>query len=256
MVTHSPSCSSYVDKAFQARNTKTRKGWQKMTTNKQAKLTPHVHARLSTYATLAGAARAVPMLANQAGAAIVYSGPTSINIPSTTAGVYLNVVTGVSAVTPAGAPGYDLNPWGSGSLFLYGNGTGFGSLLNYTGGSSATLADNLPFGATISGAFTFGNAGVETTGATAFTLNSSANYVGFRFTNESTGAANYGWAQLSLSTTSNAQPRSIVGYAYENTGAAILAGQTAVPEPTTTALLGAMATGAVGLRQWRRRKAA
>ncbi len=228
-----------------------------MTTDKKATITPHLHARLSTYATLAGAALAVPVLANQAGAAIVYSGPISINIPSTTAGIYLNVVTG-AAGTASATTGWDINPWGSGSLFLYGNTTAnasSGAILNYTGGSSATLVDNLPFGASINSTFTFGNAGAETTGATAFTLNSSVNYVGFRFLNESTGQLDYGWAQLSLSTTSSAQPRSIIGYAYENTGASILAGQTAVPEPTTTALLGAMAAGAVGLRQWRRRKA-
>src|SRR5690349_5352518 len=54
-------------------------------------------------------------------AGIVYSGPVNINIPSTTAGVYLNVVTGVFNVAPASAPGWDLNPWSSSSLFVYAN---------------------------------------------------------------------------------------------------------------------------------------
>ena len=50
------------------------------------------------------------------------------------------------------------------------------------------------------------------------------------------------------------QPRAIVEYAYENTGAPILAG--AIPEPSTLALLSVMGLGAVGVRAWRKRKAA
>ena len=42
-------------------------------------------------------------------------------------------------------------------------------------------------------------------------------------------------------------------YAYEDSGAGIQAG---VPEPTTMALLGVMAAGALGVRAWRKRKAA
>ena len=38
---------------------------------------------------------------------------TPIPVPVTTSGVYLNLFTGVSAVTPGGATGWDFNPWGS-----------------------------------------------------------------------------------------------------------------------------------------------
>ncbi len=230
------------------------------TTTRHTKLTPRVNARLTAYTALTGAAlAATAATAPDARAAVVYSGAVSINIPTTTAGIYLNVVTGVSNAAPASAPGWDLNPWGSGSLFLYGN-TGAnatsGVVDNFTGGSSATLVDNLPFGTPINSTFTFGSFGAETTGLTAFTLNSQANYVGFRFLNEATSQVDYGWAQLSLSSTYNGQPRSIIGYAYENTGAPILAG--VVPEPTTTATLGlgALTLGAAGVRRWRRRNQA
>ncbi len=60
--------------------------------------------------------------------------------------------------------------------------------------------------------------------------------------------------RISLAGTSGAQPRAIVEYAYDSSGAGILAG--AIPEPTTFALLSVMAVGAVGVREWRKRKAA
>ena len=218
-----------------------------------------VDGKLAAYATLAGAALAAPGFAPSAEATIVYSGVVNITIPITVQGIYLNVATGVVGTTPAGSPGWDLNPWGTGSLFLYANNAASpmdGFVNNFPGGSSATLVDNLPFGTPINGAFTFGRTnGIETTGATAFTLNSSNNLAGFRFTNEAAGGAiQFGWIRLSLSTAYNASPRLVVEYAYENTGAPILAG--AVPEPSTLALFGVMAAGAVGVREWRKRKAA
>ena len=226
-----------------------------MTSSKQSPLTSRTHARLAAYTTLAGATLAATAATTpDAKATVIYSGPVNISAPITTAGVYLNVVTGVSDASPTNVPGWDLNLWGTSTLFAYGQGTGNGALDNLTGGSSTTLVDNLPSGTSISGTSAFGNVAVETTGTTAFNLNSSSNYIGFRFTNEVTGAINYGWAQVSLGTAYNVLPRNIIGYAYENSGAAIAAG--AVPEPSTTALLGALATGAVGVRQWRRRKTA
>lgn len=225
-----------------------------MNSSKQNPLTTRTHARLAAYTTLAGATLAATAATTpEAKATVVYSGPVNLTVPITSAGIYLNVVTGVSAATPAGAPGWDINPWGTSTLFLYGA-TGGGVLNNFTGGSSATLIDNLAVGTLVSNAFTFGSNSVETTGTTAFALNSSSNYAGFSFTNESTGQTDYGWIRFSLSSGYNVAPRTVIGYAYENSGAGIAVG--AVPEPSTTALLGALATGAVGVRKWRRRKTA
>jgi hypothetical protein len=211
-----------------------------------------VNTRLASYAALAGAALAAPAVAD---AAIIYSGPISLNIPSTTAGIYLNVVTGVSATTPAGAPGWDINPWGSGSFFVYSAASG-GVVSGFAGGTSTTLVDNLPLSTLIDASSpNYGTSNsVETTGSTAFLLNSSSNYAGFRFLNEVTGVTNYGWIEFSLSTAFNSQPRTVVAYAYDDSGAGILVG--AVPEPSTFALFGVMAAGALGVREWRKRKAA
>jgi hypothetical protein len=219
-------------------------------------LSPRVNGRLVAYATLAGAALAAPALPT-ADADIIWSGAVNINIPSTTAGVYLNVQTGVSNPSPGAVPGWDVNPYSGTTLTFFNPAAPAGGVyvVNFPGGTSATLPDNLPFGTLISAASGFGSGAGETTGITAFNLNSSNNLVGFRFQNEA--AANqiqYGWMRISLSGTSGGQPRAIVEYAYDNTGAGIAAG--AVPEPSSMALLGVMAAGALGVRAWRKRKSA
>ena len=100
-------------------------------------------------------------------------------------------------------------------------------------------------GTLISAASTFGS------GTPAGTnLNSSDNIFGFRFQNET--AANqiqYGWMRISLSTSTFSQPRAIVEYAYEDSGAGITAGT--VPAPT--AGMAVLALGGMGLLGRRRK---
>ncbi len=212
-----------------------------------------VDTRLAACAALAAAGAAVT--ATPAKADIIYSGVVNHNIPSTTAGVYLNVVTGGTTTgSSTGLAGWDVNPWSTGGLGLFNsaNPGGAGTYVTSTAGGTMTL--NLALGSLISGANFFGSNSSTAAGAAQFSLNSSNNLVGFRFLNEATGVLNYGWMRISLSTAPGAQPRSIVEYAYENTGAGIGAG--VIPEPSTMALLSLMAVGAVGVRAWRKRKAA
>ena len=223
------------------------------------KLSPRVDGRLAAYATLAGVALAAPALAPSADATVVYSGVVNINVPTTGSGVYINVVTG--AVGDSSTAGWDLNPWGSSSFNVWANNSASpmdGVIQNFTGGNSATLVDNLPLLTPINGAsgYTWGRSvGIETAGATAFNLSSDMNYIGFRFTNEDAGGQiQYGWMRFSLAATSAGQPRMVVEYGYEDAGNSINVGE--VPEPTTMALLGVMAAGALGVRAWRKRKAA
>jgi hypothetical protein len=183
-----------------------------------------------------------------ADAAIVWSGPVSINIPSTTAGIYLNVVTGVSG-TAAGTPGWDVNPWGSGSLnhFSPTPNPGGGPMVGNGAANYNNLAPNTPIGA----GSTFTATGTTTiNAATPHNLNSSDNLHGFRFINETQGnCISFGWLRISLGATAQAQPRAIVEYAYDNTcGAEIGAGVT--PEPGSLALL---AMGAAGVLIRRRK---
>lgn len=190
-----------------------------------------------------------------ADAAIVHSGIVNINVPSTTSGIYLNVVTGVSATTPAGSVGWDLNPWSSSGLSVWTNNganpaASDGTVINAAGGSSATLTDNLPAGFIIDGTSTYGRtAGSEVSGPTALLVNSSNNIVGFRFWNEAGSSIHFGWVRFSTGTTLGAQPRAVVEYAYESTpNTGIAAG--AIPTPGSLALL---AVGALGLAGRRRR---
>ena len=62
----------------------------------------------------------------------------------------------------------------------------------------------------------------------------------------------FGWIRIAGGATAGI-PATIVDWAYESSGAGILAGE--IPEPTTAAL-GYLAAGAAGLAAWRRRKKA
>jgi hypothetical protein len=197
----------------------------------------------------------------EAQAAIVYSGLVNVNAPTTLAGVYLNVVTGVASATPGGSPGWDINVWGTSTVFFYANNSASPNDGVVTSlGSSSGLVDNLALGTLINGSLGYGRVNSsETTGPTAFLLNSSSNYIGFRFLNEGTGALNFGWLQFQTAGTLNGQPRAVLSWAYENTGAGIAVGDTGaavngVSEPASLALVGAAL--AAGLTAARRRRTA
>jgi hypothetical protein len=123
------------------------------------------------------------------------------------------------------------------------------------------LAAHLPFGA----AWDQGNASqfnAYVGWASTYTRNPSSGYSGeylaWSFVDDSPGGGlRYGWAQVNLSVGFYpVGPNvTILGYAYDNTGAKLTMGQTEpVPEPGSAALmvLGALALGSRGLRNWRR----
>ena len=225
---------------------------------RRSKFSGRADRLLAKTAAAVAAAAAAGLVAQPqtAEAGIVYSGVVNINIPTSISGVYLNLVTGANGGTPASAPGWDINPWGTSTLFSWANNAaspndGIVDSL----GSSTTLSDNLAVGTLVNNSLGYGRTdSPETTGATAFLVNSTNNYVGIRFLNESTNQINFGWVRYSTGATLAGQPRSIIGYAYENMGAGINVGDTgstAVPEPGTLSLL---AAGAAGLAAFRLRR--
>lgn len=206
-----------------------------------------LNGRLVAYASLAASCAAAP----SGRAVVVYSGPVLINIPNTSAGIYLNVVTGAAGTSPAAVVGWDINLWGLSSLNLF-SATGGG--MAYVG--MGTEYFNLAPGTFVTAGSPFTSLGTATSSsAMPLNLNSSNNYIGFRFLNEATGQTNYGWAQIVLSGTAASQPRYIFAYAYEDTGAPIGIGPLTppMPEPGPITLFAFVAVGAVVVRAWRKR---
>lgn len=224
-----------------------------MNTTKQTKLTPRLHARLSTYATLAGVALTAPALAPSVKASIVSSGPLTLAIPNTIDGVYINFVTGATGTSGGAVPGFDFNPYsGTGGLLFY-----WGGDAGAVNGGVASTANGpylvLGAGSIVGPGSTFSQAANGANAETAAFQAGVTGYLGVRFTNESTGATDYGYVHLQT-TGATGFPATILDYAYENTGAAI----TVVPEPTTTATLalGVLTLGAAGVRRWRQARPA
>ena len=183
--------------------------------------------------------------AQNADAAIVWSGIVNIAIPSNVDGVYMNVLTGQTGTAGAAVTGWDINPYGATTLQFF-SPTGGGYVRGL--GSSGTLVDNLAHGTLINASQSFGSGTAETTGATAFNAGSMSNLVGFRFVNEATGATHYGWMRILLGGTGLAsQPRAIIEYAYENVAGAGIGAGVIIPAPGAIALLGL--AGVVGRRR-------
>jgi hypothetical protein len=219
--------------------------------NRLTPLSSRLDSRLAAYAAVATAALAAPALPS-ADAAIVYSGPLNLNIPAGLDGLYINMVTGGTS-TGAGStlPGWDLNPWVTGAgtataawrLNTNANGTNPDNGLVGTG---TTTLSNLAAGTVIGAASTFisGTFLVPTAGTNIF---------GIRFFNEATSTTHFGWVRMTLNSAS--APGTLVDFAWENVAnTSIQAG--AIPEPSTVTLIGVMAAGAIGVRAWRKRKAA
>lgn len=207
-----------------------------------AKLNKHFAAFGAAAAAITGVG-----IAQQAEAAIVYSGVVNIPVPATTAGVYLNVVTATSG-TAAATPGWDINPYAAATAPAFFNPSSAVASRGYVADAAAGPATNLPLGTPIGAASVLNTASVV----------SGANFtpgvpglLGFRFLNEAGTTTHFGWARIAPPTGSTSVPTAagtIIDYAFESTpGASIPAG--VVPEPAS---LGLLALGAMGLVARRR----
>lgn len=196
----------------------------------------------------AAAVAATAVTSGGAEAAIVYSGIKNIALPATSAGVYLNLITGVNGTTPSSAPGWQINPWGTSSLrfgtnypvpdaYYVGNGS------NSAGGTAVNLdvGSTISFdGSTINNASSMSAAYKWSYSSSATVFGASAgqwklgsdNYLGV-LSLESSGSVLKAWVRISVGAT-NLQ-RTIVDWAYELDGGALTVG--AVPAPGAAALL-------------------
>lgn len=191
----------------------------------------------------AGSAAALLVLAPAAHAVVVVSPAANIPIPVTTAGIYINVVTG-AAGTAGATSGWDINPWGNASLQMWAPSSGGGGIVT-SGGSFAAL----PAGAIVGPASTFADSPSGASGGSGWVLGAE-NYFGFSFLNEGNGQIHYGYGIISVGSSFNAAGRSVVNLFYESQpGVAITTAP--IPEPSTYALMigGLAAMGAWGRRR-------
>jgi len=177
--------------------------------------------------------------AGLAEATVVWVPNANIPVNANFQGVFLNVVTGATASSAAGAPDWDVQ------VFL-------GPALRTPAGggavSSATEGGllNLPIGTLINGSGPW-----DTDVATAQLSDVGQNRIyGFKFFNESATQTQFGWLRVRLPGTNT--PGEIIGYAYDDSGLFMIAGANAsVPTPGALALLSVGAMGFAGRRRRR-----
>ncbi|MES2904398.1 MAG: PEPxxWA-CTERM sorting domain-containing protein [Pseudomonadota bacterium] len=202
-------------------------------------------------ATFLTAATAALLMSASSATATVVVFSTPINVPNTFAGVYVNLLTGASGITPAAVPGWDIDLWGNANnLAFFFNGTPASSSGGVAGSTTGPYLDLAP-GAVVSAGSTFS---AVTASLAAAAFQAPGNHIlGFRFFNESTNAINYGY-MTTTSEGANGFPHTITGWAFENNGGAITIPSVsgAVPEPATWAMM-LMGFGAIGWAMRRRR---
>jgi hypothetical protein len=199
---------------------------------------------------------AVLMTASKADADIVYSGPLSLSVPTTNllGGIYFDLTKPGSSFIPStsGAgpaeglntvlPGWDVNFYR----------TGAGNLRWYYNGGALTVSNAVGHVAALgAGVMIDGSSGLGTRQTMVPEFTGTTAFMGVKFF-DAANAPLFGWIRITGGPTAGF-PATIVDWAYEDSGAGILAGATAVPEPSSLAL-GCLAAGAAGLAAWRKRK--
>lgn len=156
-------------------------------------------------------------IASGASAAVVCNSaaPMPQLVPLTSAGIYVNFVTGVFNVSPGLVPGWDFNPFSASALSFF----GAAIPTNYV--SNGTVISVLGTGATIGPAQTY-SLGNSATLMANWRLTNTGQYLGVRFRNEVTGVDNFGCVQLDTVAPNGIQA-TIRGYCYEDTGVAMTA---------------------------------
>ncbi len=182
-------------------------------------------SRLARHLALAATAAT----ASVASADVVHWADANLVIPATFAGLYINVEARTTGSSKSLA-GWDINPYGAGSLLWYSPmGEGVLQLPKYTGAGSLALG----YVVDASGTFLDDTTSEFVEGFDGFWQYNASNYFGFSFM-ASDGALHYAWGRMVVGATES--NRVIAEIAYESeAGVGIAVG--AVPAPGAIALL-------------------
>jgi len=191
-----------------------------MRTNRNPSLVVHRHAsRAGLIAAVLAASSA--MTGGSAMAAIICNaGTVPIAVPATTAGVYLNLVTGATGTSGSGTAGWDVNIWASSGNIRFYSTAASGS--SYVG--TGTVVDVLAAGTMIDASSTFNATGTST--SPGFQAGVTDGYFGVRFLDQAS-ATRYGWVRLTTTGTTGF-PANMTAYCYQDDGTGIQAGTTPV----------------------------
>lgn len=189
------------------------------------------------------AAAAVSTVACPAGAAVVLWN-ANLAIPSTSAGLYLNIATQSSTTAPAA--GWDINPYGSTSLSFFASSAAPNPPSTYVRTQGSGGPSSLGIGFVVGPSSPFVNSTTAVISGTSVTngwqLN-AINYFGFRFYHEGLGGIRYGFGIMQVGATSSS--RTLVSVLWEDSGGSIAV----IPAPGAMALV-----GLAGLAARRRRR--
>jgi hypothetical protein len=185
--------------------------------------------------------------------AVVYSGVQNIVIPTTFDGVYVDIDDGAMSTGPFS--GWDIN------VFFGGVGIGASGAFEPARTGAGVLdpvirlgvSDEIGSGLWYAGAVETGSS--DHLGAAGNFQDGEEGYLGFKFTRNDSNGPYYGWMRMTL--TANTAGAVIHDWAWENSGALILAGVTSsgpsvVPEPGRAMLLVIGAGGAAVVSRRRR----
>jgi hypothetical protein len=184
--------------------------------------------KFASPAAAAAAAALMSLVSHSALATVICDTPPAgaalpLAVPMTTAGIYLNFVTGAFNVSPAAVPGWDLNPFSASGAFTWFWST---TASHVTAGLlTGGIYDASPAGVVVGPGGTF-----STTSGTAITMapwqaGVSNLYQGVRFTNEAGSVVTYGWVAVTT-TGPTGFPATLNQFCYQSDGTAITTGAT------------------------------